>query len=72
MQYQQQGYCKHVYFHWGKISQKCWQDFMRGNFHSTTPISFIKAYGFLFLPGGNFCEDKSAKNPRLQYITECR
>ena len=39
-------YCKRArgYFRWGKISRKCWQDISRGgNFHDTTPISFIKA-----------------------------
>ena len=72
------GFCKRGYFHWRKISRKCWQDITLGsNFHDTIPISFIKAYGFYFSRGGNFREeDKSAKNakitptrkiPRLQY-----
>ena len=71
-------YCKHGYFRWGKISQKCWQDISRGGiFHETTTISFIKAYGFYFRVGVIFPEeDRSAKNakitptrkfPRLQY-----
>ena len=48
------------------------------NVGDTTPISFIKAYGFYFRVDGNFREeDKSVKNvkitptrkfPRLQYI----
>ena len=37
-------YCKCGYFRCGKISWKCWQDILRGgNFHDTTPISFIEA-----------------------------
>ena len=42
---------------------KCWQDISReGNFHDTTPISFIKAYGFYFCVGVIFAKiDKSAK-----------
>ena len=45
-------YCKRGYFRWGKISRKCWQDISHGgNFHDTTPISFIKAYGFYFRVG---------------------
>ena len=48
-----------------KILRKWWQDISRGgNFHDTTPIYFIKAYGFYF--SGNFCEeDKSAKNMKI-------
>ena len=42
-------YCKPGYFRSGRISRKCWQDIScRGNFHNTTPISFIKAYMGLF------------------------
>ena len=42
-------YCKRGYFRWGKISWKCCQDISRGgNFHDTTPIYFMKAYGFQF------------------------
>ena len=65
-----------VIFWCGKISQKCWQDMScRVNFHDTTLISFIKAYGFYFRE-----EDKSAKNakinptqkfPRLRYTKYC-
>ena len=60
-------YCKRGYFRWGKISRKCWQDISRGgNFHETTPFSFINSYGFLFSRGGNFREeDKSAKNAKI-------
>ena len=45
-------YCKHGYFCWGKIWQKCLQDLSRGGyFHNTTPISFInKSFmGFIFV-----------------------
>ena len=32
-----------------KFLRKCWQDISYGgNFHDTTPISFIKVYGFYF------------------------
>ena len=62
-------YCKRGYFRWGGISRKLWQDIsLGGNFHDTTPISFIKAYGFYFLfsRGGNFREeDKNAKNANI-------
>ena len=45
-------YCKRGYFRWGKISRKCWQNISRGGyFHDTTPISFIKVYGFYFRVG---------------------
>ena len=38
-----------VIFAGGNFSQKCWQDITRGgNFHDTSPVSFIKAYGFYF------------------------
>ena len=70
-------YCKRGYFRWGKISRKCWQDISRGgNFHDSTPIFFIKAYGFNFRAGVFREEYQSAKNakisptrkfPRLQY-----
>ena len=58
-------YCKRGYFRWGKISQKCWQDISRGgNFHDTTPISFIKVYGYYVRVGVIFCENvKSRKLP---------
>ena len=49
--------CKRGYFRWRKISQKCWQDISRGgNFHETTPISFINAYGFYFRVGVIFAK----------------
>ena len=55
-------YCKPGYFRWGNISRKCWQDISRGgNFHDTTPISFIKAYGFYFRMGEIF-----AKNTKVR------
>ena len=42
-------YCKRGYFRWGKISRKWLQDIsFGGNFHDTSPIYFIKAYGFYF------------------------
>ena len=55
-------YCKHGYFRWGKISRKCWQDISRwGNFQDTTPISFIKAYGFYFCMGVIFMKKTKAR-----------
>ena len=63
-----------VFFCWGKVSQKCWQDISRGgNFHDTTHISFMWV---LF----SRKEDKSMKNanispmrkfPRLLYVCVC-
>ena len=50
-------YCKRGYFCWGEILQKCWQDISRGgNFHDTTPISYIKAYTFYFYVGVIFAK----------------
>ena len=58
-------YCKRGYFRWGKISRKCWQDISRGgNFHDTTPISFIKAYGFYFRVGVIFAKKTKARKTR--------
>ena len=58
-------YCKRGYFHWGKISRKCWQDITRGgNFHDSTPISFIKAYGFYFRVGVIFAKKTKARKTR--------
>ena len=42
-----ESYCKRVYFPWGKMSRKCWQDLSRGgNLHDTciSMIFFIKSY----------------------------
>ena len=51
------GYCKRVYFRRGKISRKCWQDISRGgDFHNTTPISFIKVYEFYIRMGVIFAK----------------
>ena len=37
------------------MARKRWQDILRGgNFHDTTPISFIKPYGFYFREGEIF------------------
>ena len=60
-------YCKRGYFRWGKISRKHWQDFSRGgNFQDTTPISFIKAYGFYFYMGVIFAKKtKAQKNTKI-------
>ena len=59
-------YCKRGYFRWGKISRKHWQDISRGgNFHDTTPISFIKAYGFYFRMGVIFAKTKAPKTWKL-------
>ena len=71
-------YCKCGYFCWGEISRNCCQDISRGgNFHDTTPISFIKAYGFYFRVGVIFAKKTKARKtrkfpprekfPRLQY-----
>ena len=50
--------CKSGYFRWGKIWQKCWKDISGGaNFHDSTPISFIKAYGFYLGEGNVHKED---------------
>ena len=58
-------YCKRGYFRWGKISRKCWQDISRGgNFHDTTPISFIKVYGFYFRVGVIFAKKTKARKTR--------
>ena len=70
-----------VIFAGGEFCENLSKTFHRGgNFHDTTPVSFIKAYGIYYSRGGNFREeDKSAKIthtrkfPRLQYdwqITE--
>ena len=58
-------YCKRGYFHWGKISRKCWPGISRGgNFHDTTPISFITAYGFYFRVGVIFAKKTKARKTR--------
>ena len=58
-------YCKRGYFRWGKISRKCWQDVsFGGNFYDTTPISFIKAYGFYFHVGLIFMKKTKARKKR--------
>ena len=60
-------YCKRGYFHWGKISQKCWQDIsLGGNFHDYTPISFNKAYGLYFCAGIIFAK-KTKREKRENY-----
>ena len=59
------GYCKRGYFRWGKISRKCLQGISRGgNFHDTTPISFIKAFGFYFRVGVIFAKKTKARKTR--------
>ena len=59
-------YCKHGYFRWGKISRTSRQDISHGgNSHDTTPISFIKAYGFYFCVGVNFAKTTKAKKRKL-------
>ena len=58
-------YCKRGYFRWGKISRKCWQYISRGgNFHDTTPFSFIKSYGFYFRVGVIFAKKTKAQKSR--------
>ena len=48
-----------------KFSRKRWQDILRGgNFHDTTPISFIKPYGFYFREGVIFAKKTKAWNTR--------
>ena len=62
MSAQNSKYCKRGYFHLGKVSRKYWQDISRGgNFHDTTPISFIKAYGFYFRMGVIFAKKAKAQ-----------
>ena len=47
----------------GGISLKCWQDISHGgNFHDTTSISFIKAYGFYFRVGVIFPKKTKGRN----------
>ena len=58
-------YCKRGYFRWGEISRKCWQDISRGgNFHDTTPFSFIKSYGYYFRVGVIFTKKTKARKSR--------
>ena len=58
-------YCKRGYFRWGKISRKRWQDISRGGyFHDTTPISFIKEYGFYFRVGIIFAKKTTTRKTR--------
>ena len=58
-------YCKRGYFRWGKISRKCWQDISRGgNFHETTPFSFISSYGFYFRVGVIFAKKTKSRKTR--------
>ena len=59
-------YCKRGYFRWGGgISRKCWQNISRGgNFHETTPISFINAYGFYFRVGVILVKKTKARKKR--------
>ena len=60
-----------VVFHWEKISWKCWKDISHGgNFHDTTHISFIKAYGFYFRVGVIFA--KKTKARKMWKITPTR
>ena len=43
--------------------QKCWQEISRGgNLHDTTPISFIKVYGFYFGVGDIFTKKTKSEN----------
>ena len=54
-----------VIFAGGKFHEKCWQDISRrGNFHDTTPISFIKVYGFYFRVGVIFAKKTEARKKR--------
>ena len=57
-----------VIFAGGKILRKCWENISRGgNFHDSTPISFIKAYWFNFHMGVIFAKKTNAqKLPHLQ------
>ena len=65
MYFTQAMYCKRGYFRWGKISRNCSQDISRGgNFHDTTHISFIKAYGFYFRVGVIFAKMTKSRKPR--------
>ena len=65
-----QYYCKSGYFRWGKISRKCLQDISRGgNFHETTPISFIKANGLYFRVRLVFVKKTKAQKKKNVKIT---
>ena len=63
-------YCRRGYFRWGKISRKCWQDISRGgNFHDSTHIFFINAYGFYFRVGVIFA--KKTKSRKTRKLPPC-
>ena len=54
-----------VIFPGGEISRKCWQDISHwGNFHDSTPISFIKAYGCYFCVGVIFTKKTKVRKAR--------
>ena len=58
-------YCKYGYFHLGENSRKCWHDISQGgNFHYTSPISFIKGYVFYFRVGVIFAKKTTARKTR--------
>ena len=62
-----------VIFAGGKFCEKCWQDISRwGDFHHSTPISFIKAYGFYFHVGVIFVKNtKARKTQKLPPCENC-
>ena len=54
-------YCKRGYFRWEKNFAKMFaRHFTCGNFHDTSPISFIKAYGLYFPEGVIFAKKTKA------------
>ena len=68
-----------VIFAGGKFRENVVKDISRGgNFHDSTPICFIKAYGFYFRVGVIFAKKTKARKtrklpptrkiPRLQYV----
>ena len=58
-----------VIFAGGKFSRKRWQDISRGgNFHETTPFSFINAYRFYFRMGVIFVKTKTRKLPPCENL----
>ena len=50
--------------------EKLARHFTGGNFHDTTPISFIKAYGFYFRVGVIFSKKTKAQKTRKLPVSE--
>ena len=60
-------HCKCGYFRWGETLRICWQALSHGcNFQDTSPICWIKSYGFYFHVGEIFCEEGNIlKNAKI-------